>query len=501
MNNFIQIELFDSEFPKENLKIELNDVDWQEKLGCSILTRQEISVLISKNKTEDYYIYVLWKMYTEKPIPFYVGKGHFDRVIKHEMPSDRQNKVKNNIINKHKRLGFNVGYSILSWHKEEQDALNREAELISQLGRADLKQGILTNKTDGGDGTRGHLSPKRGESHSAKPVYAMVNEKVTRFSCVEDCVEVLGISGGALSGRIRNGWIGYYYEDEGQQPTISTHQGFYRKVVHIPDGIFESLAEAGRQLNVSHKQIHKRIKYGWEGYYYVDEGQRPRRRPEKAVEIAGIKFESQKEAAQIFGITTGTVSQRLKSSNYPDWVDLSGTIAKEDRKYQKHTNRTQLYTSIWIGEIKYGSLVEAEKATGIKHGTLAVRAKSSNYPDIKIDGVVKTQRSEKMSKLAVSVTIDGVEYQTLSDAARVIGIDINTIKKRCCSLSFPNYISKDADLQKKPPKDGRPSLRRITIDGNKYRSIKAAHEAVGIPRDKLKQMALDENISNVYFEI
>ncbi|MEI7796732.1 MAG: hypothetical protein WCI06_08875, partial [Methylococcaceae bacterium] len=197
MNNFIQIELFNSELPKENLKIEVDDVDWQAILGCSIFTRKEIAVLISKS--EDYYIYVLWKMYTAKPVPFYVGKGHFDRVIKHEMPSDKQNKVKNNIINKHQRLGFNVGYSILSWHKEEQDALNREVELIVQIGRADLKQGILTNKTEGGDGTRGHLAPKRGDSYSAKPVYAMVDEKVTRFSCVEDCAKALGISGGALS--------------------------------------------------------------------------------------------------------------------------------------------------------------------------------------------------------------------------------------------------------------------------------------------------------------
>ena len=182
MNNFIQMGLFDSEFPKENLKIKIDDIDWQEILGCSIFTRKEIGVLISKS--EDYYIYVLWKMYTVKPVPFYVGKGHFDRVIKHEMPSDKQNKVKNNIINKHQRLGFNVGYSILSWHKEEQDALNREVELIAQIGRADLKQGILTNKTEGGDGTRGHLAPKRGDSYSAKPVYAMFNEISTRFACV-----------------------------------------------------------------------------------------------------------------------------------------------------------------------------------------------------------------------------------------------------------------------------------------------------------------------------
>ncbi|MEI7796957.1 MAG: hypothetical protein WCI06_10030, partial [Methylococcaceae bacterium] len=157
--------------------------------------------------------------------------------------------------------------------------------------------------------------------------------------------------------------------------------------------------------------------------------------------------------------------------------------------------------AIWIGEIKYSSLVEAEKATGINRATLAARAKSSNYPDIKIDGMVKTQRSEKMGKIAVSVTVEGVEYKTLSDAARAIGIDINSVKQRCRSTSFPAYVSNDVDLQKKLPKSGLPYLGRIIVDGIKYRSIKMAFEAVGIQRAKLKKMALDGNVPNVYFEI
>lgn len=465
-------------------------INWQEKLGCSILTRKETSVLTSK--TDEYYVYLLWKMYTDMPIPFYVGKGHFDRIIKHEAPSDKQNVHKNKIINKHQRLSIEVGYSILSWHQDEEDAFYREMELILQIGRADLKQGTLTNKTDGGDGTRGHLAPKRGDSHSAKVVYAMVNERPVRFACLTDCAEKLGTDGSVILARINNGWPGYYYENKGQQPTIDTYRGFYRKAVHTPQGIFESLAEAGRQLNLSHKQIHKWISRGWEDYYYVDEGQRPHRRPEKAVKIAGIIFKSQKEAAQAFGFNSKSIGVRLKSSNYPDWIDLSGTIKKQITG--------QAFTTIWIGKIKYSSLVEAEKATGIKRATLAARAASSNYPDIKIEGVTKEQRSKKMAKLAVSVTVEGERYQTLSDASRAVKIDINTLKKRCCSLAFPNYISTDPDLQKKAPKDGRPSLLRIVVDGIQYRSISAASESIGTGRAKLKKMALDDNTHNIYFE-
>lgn len=488
-SSYIQTQTFDDELPDDIIKIENTEIDWQEKLACSILTRREVYVLTSK--TDDYYVYVLWKMYSGKPIPFYVGKGHFDRIIKHEAPSDNQNKHKNNILNKHQTLGFDVGYSIISWHKQEEEAFAEEAKLIALIGRADLKQGSLTNKTDGGDGTRGHIALKRGESYSAKPVYAMINGQSTRFACLADCAEVLGTDSSVILARIRNGWAGYYYEGEEQRPAIEKFRGFYRKAVHTPQGVFESLAEAGRHFNVSHGQIYKWIKRGWEGFYYIEEGQRPRRRTEKAVKIAGVEFESQIKAALAFEIPPDSLRVRLKSSNYPDWIDLSGTIQKESKK--------QPVTAIWIEKQKYNSLMEAERAIGIKHATLAARAASSNYPDVIIEGIVKQQRSERMGKIAVSVTIDDKYYKTLSDASRSLNIDINTVKTRCRSLSFPNYNSTDPDLQKKPPKDGKPSLRKIIINGVSYRSINAASKVVNIARHKLKEMALDNSISNVYF--
>lgn len=468
-----------------------NQIDWRERLGCSILTRKEVYGLVSR--IDDFYVYLLWKMYKDLPLPFYVGKGRRDRIIKHETPSDVQNVYKNKIIDKHYKLNIDVGYSIVSWHKLEEDALSKEVELISIIGRADIKKGSLANKTDGGDGTRGYLAPRRGDVHNARAVYAMVDDVCTRFACIEDCAEKLEVEGGTVAARIRNGWSGYYYEDEGQQPLIENFRGYYRRAVHTPEGVFDSLSDAGKQLNIPFKQIHKWICRGWLGYYYLDEGQRPRRRPEKALRIAGVTFPSHKEAASALGMDQSAIAVRLKSSNYPDWLDLSGTIKKVEKSSPN--------TPIWVDNEKYDSIADAERATGISQGTLAARAKSSNFPNVVIEGVKKQQRSEKLGKLAVSVTIDGVLYKTLSDASRAVGVDINTVKKRCCSLSFPNYSAADTSLQKQASKDGRPSLCRIKVDGISYRSISAASQAVGIARDKLKKMALDDSIANVHFEI
>jgi len=182
----------------------MNEIDWQAKLGIEIIALSDATKVIGDS--DDYYVYIIWKMYEEPPIPFYVGKGHWQRLIKHEMKSDENcNVYKTNIIKKHSRLGISCGYSIYDFFENEQEALEKEIELISLIGRADLKVGSLANKTDGGDGTLGHFAPKGGDSHSARPVIA--DNK--RYSCLKDAGIALNVHPGSISARINNGWKRY----------------------------------------------------------------------------------------------------------------------------------------------------------------------------------------------------------------------------------------------------------------------------------------------------
>jgi hypothetical protein len=75
---------------------------------------------------------------------FYIGIG---KTIKRAYQTRGRNKLWNNII---KKTNYNIEiiYDNLSW----EDACIKEKELISKYGRIDLKTGILTNMTDGGDG-------------------------------------------------------------------------------------------------------------------------------------------------------------------------------------------------------------------------------------------------------------------------------------------------------------------------------------------------------------
>ena len=119
-----------------------------------------------------YYVYAYLR---QDGTPYYIGKGKNDRAWQKyshtvAVPSDlsRIQIIKESLI--------------------ETDALNFEIKLITQYGRKDLGTGILRNRTNGGDGTSGHInSPetklrkslsKQGKNN---PMFGKTGEKHHNF--------------------------------------------------------------------------------------------------------------------------------------------------------------------------------------------------------------------------------------------------------------------------------------------------------------------------------
>jgi hypothetical protein len=94
----------------------------------------------------EYYVY---GHYTEDTNElFYVGKGKGSR---HKQLSDkRRNLLWQNVAKKH-----GVKVEILHENLTEEEAFKIEIDLIKEYGRRDLRTGILTNLTDGGEGSSG----------------------------------------------------------------------------------------------------------------------------------------------------------------------------------------------------------------------------------------------------------------------------------------------------------------------------------------------------------
>jgi hypothetical protein len=92
--------------------------------------------------------------------PFYVGKGFNDRIVTHLFKCRLENdgnKLKTNKIKKIIRETGKEPIGIIYKEKlSEQDAFDLETKMIKTIGRKDLVDGVLTNLTNGGDGSFGY---------------------------------------------------------------------------------------------------------------------------------------------------------------------------------------------------------------------------------------------------------------------------------------------------------------------------------------------------------
>ncbi len=123
--------------------------------------------LTTLRNIEGYYTYVLRRADGR---PFYIGKGTGQRVFNHENEArhpngPRSNAHKLNVIRSMRRNSEAITYEIDLSFSTEQDAYEREAELIAKYKRLH-EGGTLTNRHPGGGSTSG-ISPFSREKHTA----------------------------------------------------------------------------------------------------------------------------------------------------------------------------------------------------------------------------------------------------------------------------------------------------------------------------------------------
>lgn len=109
-----------------------------------------------KTLKNEYYVYMYLREndseIAEKGTPYYVGKGKGDRAFSNHRYAAKP-KDENNIIYVYENM-------------TEQEAFEKEKELISKYGRVDNNTGILRNMTDGGEGGSGRWNPDKYIAHS-----------------------------------------------------------------------------------------------------------------------------------------------------------------------------------------------------------------------------------------------------------------------------------------------------------------------------------------------
>ena len=128
-----------------------------------------------------------------------------------------------------------------------------------------------------------------------------------------------------------------------------------------------------------------------------------------------------------------------------------------------------------IDGINYESGMAAASALGILAGTLRWRLLSPSFPNY--TSRYHPKKTDKKTLFACSIA--GIEYISMSAAAKKLKLSCNTIKRRLASLDCPDYIC--AYIPKKLSKKKRKKNQKpCTIDGTDYESEYAAAKALGI---------------------
>ncbi len=204
-------------------------------------------------------------------LPFYVGKGSYDRMYKHKQQAFQE---KGSKINPHKsskiRQIINEGHDIL--YKKYQ--CNTEAKAFAkerQLIKQHKHQGInLTNLTDGGEGYSG--------GHIPVNQYDLFGEFITQHQSAKTAAFYLGKKHyGQITAVCRGGYngevsaFGYLWSYVDKNPKLrdkirpvyqwTTAGSLIRK--------YTSVAEASRALKCDPSNIPRAIKKNWKSRGFV----------------------------------------------------------------------------------------------------------------------------------------------------------------------------------------------------------------------------------------
>jgi hypothetical protein len=179
---------------------------------------------------------------------------------------------------------------------------------------------------------------------------------------------------------VKAGRVGWYYEDAGQEVSVSTgRRGAPGRPVFVDGEHYPTLHAAVEAVGMGRQALLRRIENGIPGTYFADEGQRPDIRPAAKVARAapgkrgarsipftlnGVRYESLAAASKALGKSIGYVRNALTRAKAAAAGD--GTTPGE---------RGKRGTPIVVNGRNYRSLTEAAKDLGVELSTISRAAK------------------------------------------------------------------------------------------------------------------------------
>ena len=177
---------------------------------------------------------------------------------------------------------------------------------------------------------------------------------------------------------------------------------------------------------------------------------------------------------------------------------------KNKRFLINRENVENLKIKILVDDVEYNSILLASKELDIDPCLIRYRLKSSHFKNylfsdnnlnIKYNKYIDVD--PHLSKKE-RVSIDGVEYSSITDATKNLNKPHDHINWRLNSKSYPNWFYLDKVVELK--ETSMPKLKSVSIKGVQYESISKAVEGSGIDR-QIMRYRLKSNNHPEYFYI
>ncbi|MBS3799094.1 GIY-YIG nuclease family protein [Pseudoalteromonas sp. BDTF-M6] len=282
------------------------------------------------------------------------------------------------------------------------------------------------------------------------------------FESQSELAKAYNISDKALWARLNLGWS--IEEAVGIEPSPMSYE--------LNGKFYISRAEAARQHGLEPHVVHHRLKRGWTVKQAFGLGPAP-----KSIVIGGMSFDNFALACSHFDVNYETATSRLSRG----WTyDQALNISRPPRE-----------TSVTLGEVTYPSISAASKAYDLPEKV--VRWRISN--GWSMEQAFELQVPPKTISFGTIITIEGIEYPSISEATRSYGLNYETIKQRLQR----GWTPEQAFELEFPPECKLSNANPTEVDGIVYPSFSEAARLCGLSPSTVRKRLKDGWTKNEAF--
>lgn len=204
--------------------------------------------------------------------------------------------------------------------------------------------------------------------------------------------------------------------------------------------------------------------------------------------INGQRYPNPWQAHLILGIEYCTILRRLKSPRFPEY--------QADKVEKREVKRPRYYKRVSIDGIVYETYKDAAKQTGIPN--LFNKLRDERFPSyFFVDDPIKKIIASRDWNYAV--TANGNTYTSVAEATKQLGLTRSELEARLKDPNNHEFISENIEQSTKPRLTREQQKRKIMVNGVKFDSITDAIKTLGVHKDTLKYRLKSEKFKDIYY--